>query len=194
MRALLLMLVAFPVAAAELQFDVSGNAFDLQQFNPPAVPYSLSFDVDSLSGQQTYFFAGGCMQSVSLSGLAYNNFSMHVGTQTISSSTGRFDFGGRPPGPGCGIEYYMGLGPAGLIMTLYAVAPTSLGPPDPGASLLLGLPAARGSTYGSIDETWGLDVSKFKVKDVSVDEPQTLWLAALGFGLCALQCRRRRST
>jgi len=53
---------------------------------PVTAPFSVSFDLDTLSGTQSGIFgSGGCMQSFAGSSLAISNYRASVGGQTVAN-------------------------------------------------------------------------------------------------------------
>ncbi len=111
MRTLLLLALAFvsvPVSAEELQVTIIGVACTL--FSPPeclgpgtyTTPFTITYDVDTTSGQQTssvgpgpFSIEGGVLISYVASNLAVTNYSVILGGQTYAfaaHTTGRFAF------------------------------------------------------------------------------------------------------
>jgi hypothetical protein len=124
-----------PLRAQEVQLTLTGQACvsPCNTDNVPLVPYSVSFDVNTLSGQQTEQFAPGlgssvpCLETFTGSNVALSNFHASIGGHSIPNKPGAsFGYQGSLEvscGPGSSGSSYDFDFSAGILVADFAVNP-----------------------------------------------------------------------
>ena len=200
MRTLLLLLAAFaaPAYAEEVQYTATAEAQPING-NPyigPPLPAAFSFDVNTLSGTQSYEFNNGSLDQFSATNLLFTHITASVnGQQLINSPSALGNIGGdRGLFMPQAHAYDIGTGTAGLGFETNAFVLTT--PISPGTQDPLGFMLTHSQfldDLGTINDQWGLDQFTIKVAEVNVPEPGPLALMALGLGIIGLLRKRSYS-
>jgi len=198
----LLLWLALPVCAEELQFDLTGIQTHTQN------PFDLSFTLDSLNGTSQFSFANGCLGEADVGNVLFSNLSWTIngqtnqlGTQpgsyqlynTSSSCPGHLYYKfAVPSNLSSADQFWWGIDPPGVSQsTLMASA-------DPVGLLLHefdGLVAGEdaGCCVYVNTPTSNLELSVNHVVVRSVPEPQTWGLLLAGMAALFVWRRRRVS-
>jgi hypothetical protein len=188
---LLLCLIGLPAVAADLQFDITGDA---ESNTGVEQAFRIDFTVDTLSGAQSYALGGGCVNSFSMLGGSISNVSATIGGQSVWNAAGASGVATGQLESGCGGPLAGGLGVVGsgsqyFLFGFRSAAPVGLNPNDPLAGLLTGFNYGDGA--GTLGGNWNLDDLKVQVNAVGVPEPDYLALIVLGLAAVAWQHRYR---
>ena len=199
-----------PLRAQELQLTLTGQACvsPCNTDNVPLVPYSVSFDVNTLSGQQTAQFAPGlgssvpCLETFTGSNVAISNFHASVGGRSIPNTAGAsFGYQGSLEGscgPGSAGSSYDFDFSAGILVADLAVDPALTQAQfqafkNPLEALLAtffpGSSGPRGGVNGSLNGVDGYLVDTAQITAVpvtGVPEPAVLPLLLLGLTAVAI--------
>lgn len=176
--------------ATELQFTITGDAVPLSKSDAAPVPFTVSFSLDSLSGNQSFTYGtNNALQLFSAVGASITNFSASVNGLLLLSAanlSGKFwgnALAGDPAPPNTSFDAGLQLPPfdgGDFKWNFMTVPNVPQGSADPLGMLL------SQSTYpgdvGEINQQWGLENFRVSVVDppVNVAEPGLFALFALG--------------
>jgi hypothetical protein len=193
-----------PLRAQEVQLTVTGQVCvsPCNTDSVPLVPYSVSFDVNTLSGQQTAQFAavGGssvpCLETFTGSNVAISNFHASIGGHSIANTPGAsFGYEGSllsACGPGSSGPSYDFDFSSGILVADLGVDPALTQAQFQGfknrledllATFFPGSSGPRGGVNGSLNGVDGYLLDSIEITAVrvtAVPEPAVLPLLLLG--------------
>lgn len=197
---LLLALVSLPLSAEEFQFNLSGLALPMGEAGSPNIPFNVTFMMDTLSGQSSSSFSGGCVTGWQFSGVQVSNLFAAVGGQSVLSVPSTVASGrGGDLFPGCVPDDGFVNMPGFSWLEIRSGRTTPLDPNDPLADLFLNLcntitgEPATPCFVGGGGQLPGWNLGQPSVKIAVVPEPGMLGLMLLGLSGTALRRRRSQS-
>jgi hypothetical protein len=203
----LLATVSLPVCAAELQFNLSGDALPSGTSGTANIPFNVVFDLNTLGGTQSSFSISSphCLSGWSFSGAPAAIVSATVGGKIVLQPGPAIASGnGEHPASPSGCELDDGTMDVGSLfwqeILTQNTTPLNLNPKDPLGDLFLnnlchleGSSEKAGCEIGFLPG-WNLGVTSVKITQLAVPEPGYLGLILLGFAAVELRRRHARTS